>query len=114
MDEPPPPMPPPEPEEPWTSVHPTDLPPLAPPGWAKDEAERDSRGVLVASGRGEDAGNHPRKALAAAKKQAAGRLTKWLDEHEMPPQQAIRIAQTHIGTDGRAYVQLELELPGER
>jgi hypothetical protein len=98
------------------SVHPTDLPPLPPPGWAKDEAERDSRGVLLASGRGEDAGNHPRKALAAAKEQATGRLTKWLEEHEMsmPPKQAVRIARTHIGPDGFAYVQLELELPGER
>lgn len=71
---------------------------------------------LASSGRGEDAGNHPRKALAAAKEQTAGRLTKWLAEHGMsvPTKEAIRIAQTHIGADGRAYVQLELELPAER
>jgi hypothetical protein len=79
----------------------------------KDSAQLDTgRGVLVATGRGEDAGNHPKQALAAAKREAADKLASWLDERKLPAakSEAVRIAQTHIGSDGRAYVQLELEL----
>lgn len=97
-------------------MHPTDLPALPPPDWVKDEAVRDSRGRLVASGKSEDAGNDPRKALAAAKQAAAAKLAQWLAKRKIaaPPQEARRIARTHIGPDGRAYVQLELELPEAR
>jgi hypothetical protein len=111
-----PPLPPPAKDRPWTSEHPTNLPALPPPGWVKDEAQLDkSRGVLLAAGRGENAGNQPKLALEAAKREAADKLASWLEERKLPAakSEATRIAQTYIGPDGRAYVQLELELPAQ-
>ena len=115
----PPPLPPPAKEEPWISVHPTDLPALPPPAWVKHNAEAETRSrgrVLVASGTGQDAGNHPDAALAAAKQEAFAKMDAWLAGRRMPepPKEQPRVVQSYIGPDGRAYVRAELDLRAER
>jgi hypothetical protein len=109
-------LPPRLPDRSWTSVHPTNLPALPAPDWVTAEAQLDeSRGMLQASGSGDDAGNQPRRALAAARRAAAARLVEWLEERSMPAprEAAMRLVQTHIGADGRAYALVEVELQQE-